>query len=1064
MYFSGVFVPVSVFLHIIAMLADLIRPKGFYMNVYFRRPGSVYRRLFVGVLLSGGLIVPGLLTSVTAASSDPQAPTPEQAAFFEKNVQPTLTNHCYDCHSTPAGSAGGLLVDDREALLKGGRSGPAIIPGKPDESLLLQRILADDPKKRMPKGEDQPLSAKEIADLKTWITEGALWPAKADGAASANQSAPAKPVAKLTAWPRPATPEQLAYFEKKVRPILVNRCYNCHSDAFKEAGGLRVDVGISIFAGGNDGPVILPGHPEKSLLIERVKTADSKKRMPQESNEALPPEEVAILETWIKNGAAWPDETEKLPQTPARIAAAYPKLKAHYWSWQPLTDPAVPAVADASWSSTNIDRFVLAKLEEKKLAPVKDADPATLIRRVSYDLTGLPPTPAKVKAFQKNHSSEAYARLVDRLLASPQFGERWGRHWLDVARYAESSGPSRNMPYPNAWRYRDYVIDSVNRDVPYDRFLQEQLAGDLLPAATPTEHDRLLIATGFLALGPKDVNQRFKARFKMDNVDDEIDTVTRSTMALTVSCARCHDHKFDPIPATDYYALAGIFTSTEDDAGLGSRMGGSSLDYYEPKHLGYLSTSSQASPIPKEQIDTLRAERDAAKKELDAIREKDAAALKANPIQPPLSASEKQKRLELQRNFIQLKENLQLIDDLGERGYAVHSVRDGVIADTTVRIRGVEERHGPAVPRGFLTVLNLPNTPQIPANHSGRLELAQWITRPDNPLTSRVYVNRVWQHLFGVGIVSSLDNFGSTGDQPSNPELLDYLAQDFIRNGWSTKKLVREIVLTRAYRLGSDIPPGYRDIDPADHFVWRHAPRRLETEEIRDSILASSGQLDLNHPKGSPSMALRMIEIRDDGPVVHSILDAADQSHGRSIYLPLLRDETPRPLAAFDPVTQTLVTGQRDETTVPTQALFMLNSPFVRQQSLELADRLLADHNRSDTERIREAYELVSGHDPTPQDIARVKAFLTRYSATWGRSHSASSTPGYARVALASNQASSITAGIVRSDGLAQDDSVDNTSQGTDVPQIKLPDTAGEAAWAAFVQSLYGSAAFQFVR
>ncbi|WP_245817982.1 DUF1549 domain-containing protein [Granulicella rosea] len=1021
--------------------------------------------------LLGGLALTHLMQPLTVAYAAPQAaPVPvaspatsvEQTAFFEQNIRPVLTNSCYDCHSTQTRAAGGLRVDDRDALLKGGRTGPAIVLGKPEDSLLLQRIQTDDLKKRMPKGEDDPLPAKDIANLRTWIQQGAFWPEGKPVASAAPEAA--KPVrTSAVAYPRPATPEQLAYFEKNVRPILVNRCYNCHSDAFKEAGGLRVDVGISIFSGGNEGPVIIPGHPEKSLLIERVKTADTKKRMPQESTESLPAEEVAILERWIKDGAAWPDETEKLPQTPARLAVAYPRLRQSFWSWQALTDPQPPVVANNTWSLTSVDRFLLAKMQEKKLAPVKDADAVTLIRRVSYDLTGLPPTPAEVKAFERDHSEQAYTKLVDRLLASQQFGERWGRHWLDVARYAESSGPSRNMPYPNAWRYRDYVIDAVNRDVPYNRFLQEQLAGDLLPSATPAEHDRLLTATGFLALGPKDVNQRFKARFKMDNVDDQIDTVARSTMALTVSCARCHDHKFDPIPATDYYALAGIFTSTVDASGLGSRMGGAGLDYYEPKQLGYLHAAELAPAIPQKQLDDLKAARDAAKKELDAAREKDAAAAKANPAHAPLSDVEKQKRLELQRKFVQLREDYQLAADLGERGYGVHSVRDGVVADTTVRIRGVEERHGPAVPRGFLTVVNLPDTPRIPADHSGRLELAQWITRADNPLTSRVYVNRVWAHLFGAGIVLSLDNFGTTGDQPSNPELLDYLAQDFVRNGWSTKKLVRELVLTRAYRLGSEVPAEYRDIDPADRYVWRHAPRRLEAEEVRDSILASSGQLDLKQPQGSPTMALRMIEIRDDGPVVDSVLSAADRSRYRSIYLPLLRDEIPRPLAAFDPVTQTLVTGKRDETTVPTQALFMLNSPFVRQQSRLLADRLLANRQSSDAGRIREAYQRVLGHAPTAQDTARVNAFLARYSATWGKAHPASTAPSQAHIALTGTTKTSITDGIIREDGLAQDDSVETAikESGNTLP---LPQSAREAAWTAFVQSLYGSAAFQFVR
>jgi len=1048
------------------------------MSLDFRRAKPAYPALIVGIVLLAGSGLPNFLSPVAAAPSgqDPaagkQTSTTDQAVFFNQRIQPILVQHCYDCHSIDTRAAGQLLLDDRESILTGGKSGPAINLEHVEDSTLLHRLQEEDPKKRMPKGEADPLSAAEIADLKSWIAQGAPWPTNPvnKGADSGGvQSASLKPVslriAKPIPYPRPATPEQLAYFEKNVRPILVNRCYNCHSDAFKEAGGLRVDVGIAIFTGGNDGPVIVPGHPEKSLLMERVKSDDAKKRMPQESTEALPAEEIAILEKWIKDGAAWPDETEKLPQTPARIAANYAKLRLHHWSWQPLTDPAVPTVSNTKWASSNIDRFVLAKLEEKKLAPVRDADPVTLIRRLSYDLTGLPPTPAAVKAFQLDHSTSAYSRLVDRLLASQQYGERWGRHWLDVARYAESSGPSRNLPYPNAWRYRDYVIDAFNRDIPYNRFIQEQLAGDLLPATNSAERDRLLIATGFVALGPKDVNQRFKARFKMDNVDDQIDTVTRSTMALTVSCARCHDHKFDPILTTDYYALASIFTSTDDAAGLTSRMGGASLQYYEPKLLGYLSTADKAPKAPADQVEKLKAQVAAAKKAFDEMVKKDADDQKANPNRAPYTKEQKRERTEIVRNFTQLKEDLQLINDLGELGYGVHSVREGIITDTAVRIRGVEERHGPVVPRGYLSLINLGNAPRIPADHSGRLELAQWITDPENPLTARVYGNRVWQHLFGVGIVNTVDNFGSMGDQPSNPQLLDYLAQDFIRNGWSTKKLVREIVLSRAYRLGTEIPAGYKDVDPADRLIWRHAPRRLESEEIRDSILEASGQLDLSHPNGSPSMALRMIEMRDDGPVVKSILDVADRSRYRSIYLPQLRGEVPRPLAAFDPVSQTLVTGQREETTVPTQALFMLNSPFIHEQSLNFASTLLAPSHLSDAERIRTAYERVLSRDPTAQDTARARAFLTRYAVAWSEAHPQSSSAIKPHAVPISFAPSSITAGIMRSDNLGQDDPDDTTKQTSDTaPEIGSAQNPQQAAWAAFVQALFGSAEFQFAR
>ena len=1037
------------------------------MKLHFDRFQLVYPALFVIVALLGGglgydLFRPATAVFASAQQNQEAAPPSAQAAFFTQNIQPILVNHCYDCHSADTRSAGGLRLDDQKAALKGGDLGPAVIPGDPDGSLLIQRVLSTDVKKRMPKGDD-PLSAKEISDLKAWIAAGATWP---DATAANNTTSVPQGIARLrVAYPRPATPEQLEYFEKKVRPILVNHCYNCHSDAFKEAGGLRVDIGISIFEGGKDGPVIIPGHPEKSLLIERVKSTDVKKRMPQESNDPLPADEIAVLETWIKDGAAWPDETEKLPPTPAKLAALYPKLRATWWSWQPLTDPAVPQVTNDSWSSSNIDRFVLAKLREKKLAPVQDADADTLIRRLRYDLTGLPPTPEELKAFEKNHSEQAYTQLVDKLLASPQFGERWGRHWLDVARYAESSGPSRNMPYPNAWRYRDYVIDAFNRDIPYNRFVQEQIAGDLLPAATPAERDRLLIATGFLALGPKDVNQRFKARFKMDNVDDQIDTVTRSTLALTVSCARCHDHKFDPIPTTDYYALASIFTSTVDASGLGSRMGGASLQYYEPTQLNYLSASANAPKVPDQQLEKLKAQAAAAKFAFDAFSEKDAADLKANPNRPPATPEFKTLRTELTSNYVRLAEEVKLTNDLGELGYGIHSARDGEIADTTVRMRGVEERHGPVAPRGYPSLVSLKDAPKIPADHSGRLELAQWITDPSNPLTARVYANRVWQHLFGAGIVNTVDNFGSMGGQPSNQQLLDYLAQDLIRNGWSTKKLVREIVLSRAYRLGTDVPAGYREIDPADRLIWRHAPRRLETEEIRDSILASSGQLDLNHPNGSPDMNLRMIEIRDDGPVVQSVLEAADRSRYRSIYLPQLRGEVPRALAAFDPVTQAFVTGQRDETTVPTQALFMLNSPFVREQSLNFADTLIGAKYPKPKERIRDAYERVLSRDPTPQETLRAEAFISRYSATWSKTHPGSPVAGVPHVVKADATSNDITAGIVREDNLGQDDPDDTTKQAAEeAQQIVLPDNAKQAAWAALVQSLYGSAEFQFVR
>src|SRR4051812_22283137 len=404
------------------------------------------------------------------------------------------------------------------------------------------------------------------------------------------------------------------WFEKKVRPILVGHCYACHSADTKPAGELRVDDRNGLLIGGDSGPAVVPGDPEKSLLLRRIKHANPNRRMPKEGK-PLTEAEVVVLTRWIRDGAPWPGV--KVPVSLGQPKSWYEPLRKEHWAWQPLTDPKPPAVDDPSWARDELDRYILAGLEKAGLAPACDADKTAILRRVSFDLVGLPPTPAQVEAFLADHSPDAFAKVVDRLLASPQFGERWGRHWLDVARYGESTGPSRNIPYPHAWRYRNYVLDAVNADVPMGRFLTEQLAGDLLPA-TGAERDRLVTATGFLALGVKDVNQRFKVRFEMDNVDEQIDVVTRSTLALTVSCARCHDHKFDPIPQTDYYALAGIFTSTDNRAGVRNKMGGGGRDYSAPTMLARLSTASP--PPPAADVAKLKVQLAQAKEKWDAIR------------------------------------------------------------------------------------------------------------------------------------------------------------------------------------------------------------------------------------------------------------------------------------------------------------------------------------------------------------------------------------------------------------------------------------------------------------
>jgi cytochrome c553 len=825
-----------------------------------------------------------------------------------------------------------------------------------------------------------------------------------------------------------SNPAALEFFEKKVRPTLVSRCYACHSAETKPAGGLRVDDRNGLLTGGNNGPAVVVGNPEKSLLLKRVTQHDDKKRMPRDS-EALPAAAIADLTTWIKDGAVWP--AVSVPASFGRSRARYEAMKKEHWAWQPLTDPKPPAVRNAAWPKDDIDRFILAKLETQGLTPSADADKVALLRRVTFDLTGLPPTGEQIDAFVKDTSADAFAKVVDGLLASPRFGERWGRHWLDVARYAESTGPSRNIPYPHAWRYRDYVIDRVNEDMPFDRFILEQLAGDLLPAASDAERDRQCIATGFLALGVKDVNQRFKVRFLMDNVDEQIDVVGRAVLGLTVSCARCHDHKFDPIPQSDYYALAGIFTSTDNCAGVGNRMGGAGLAYYEPSLLLTLSTS--APPASSEKVAKLTAEVAEAQKAWDAIRGTPEG-LKPGPNGQP---TQRPVRLKYER----LRGELLALTDPAARGHAAHGVRDGkVIGDTELRVRGEAEKLGPVVPRGFLNVFSVPDASPVNIKQSGRLELAQWLTSRKNPLTPRVAVNRVWQHLFDRGIVSTVDNFGVTGDKPSHSELLDHLANRFIREGWSVKKLVRAIVLTHAYQLGSEASAAARTADPANRLVWRHTPRRLETEEIRDAMLAAAGTLNLNRPAASPAKDLRMVEMRDDGAEAANLHNHADRSLHRSVYLPVLRGVTPRSLEAFDPVEQTLVTGRRDATTVPGQALYLLNSPFVQQQSVALAARLGKD--ASDKGRIETAYRLTLGRLPTDKESERALAFLAEYESVYRDRPAATPKPEAKPSAAPVDPDAPVEPSVV---------------------EVKSPRDAKSAAWVAFAQALLGSAEFRYL-
>ena len=774
------------------------------------------------------------------------------------------------------------------------------------------------------------------------------------------------------------TPAALDFFEKKIRPLLVENCYNCHSANTNSKGGLRVDDRNGLLTGGGKGPAVVPGQPEKSLLISKINHTDAKVRMPL--GKELTREQNADMTKWIQDGAAWPKVA--LPAAISKHNPNYDKLRKEHWAWQPLAVLKAPPVADAAWARDDIDRFVLAKLEENRLKPVGDADRAALIRRLTFDLIGLPPTLDEIDAFVEESGAKPQAaleKLVDRLLASPAFGERWGRHWLDVARYGESTGSARNLPYPHAWRYRDYVIDSFNSDKPYDQFIREQIAGDLLPAQSPKERDEHLVATGFLALGVKDVNQRFKVRFTMDNIDEQIDTVSRGVLALTASCARCHDHKFDPISTKEYYALAGIFHSSDNCSGLRNKMGGGGLDYFDPSMFLRLASSKPTAPAATEQVAQLKKEFEQAKAEWDAIRGTPKGLAKAAdgmPVQRPY-------RLK----FEKLQAEVQALADPTALSEIAMGVREGkTIGDTEIRIRGEAEQHGPVVPRGFLSLVDVPNAPKINVKQSGRLELAQWLTSDKNPLAQRVIVNRIWQHLFGQGLVKSVDNFGVTGEAPSHPELLDHLADRFVRDGWSIKKMVKALVLTRAYQLSSQTNPqsaihNPQSEDPDNRLVWRHSPRRLDAEEIRDAMLVVAGKLNPARPQGSAAKDLKVIEMRNNGPEAKQIIDQANASQERSVYLPLVRTLVPTCLEVFDFAEQGMVTGSRDATTVAPQALYLLNDPFVIKQSLNLAERIHQKSDLDDSQRIHLAYRLTLARKATASEIERAKIYLTEYEA-----------------------------------------------------------------------------------
>jgi hypothetical protein len=640
-----------------------------------------------------------------------------------------------------------------------------------------------------------------------------------------------------------------------------------------------------------------------------------------------------------------------------------------HWSFQKPVATPPPAVKTPDWAKTPIDQFIFASMETAGLHPVRDADRPTLIRRIAFDLTGLPPTPDQVKAFTEDQSPDAVASVIDQFLDSARFGERWARHWLDVARYAESNGKESNVPYPHAWRYRDYVIESFNQDKPYDQFLKEQLAGDLLLSDGKKDQAEKIIATSFLALGPKGLNNRDRRQFQADLVDEQIDVVSQSMLGLTLACARCHDHKFDPVTQRDYYALAGIFLSTDTLYGTPSQQQNnfpSTLIELDP-------ASGQPAAIAK-----------LAPTEVTRLKQEVASLTKASEEAARDAFAKRQQNRDNGNvaAFLRVRQardrtaSAQADLDLFLPGGTPRILTMGTLdrsapIDSPLLVRGDINQQSDIIPRGLVEVLCAPDEPRNIAEGSGRLDLAYFIASKDNPLTARVMANRIWLHLMGQGIVTTPDNFGLMGMKPTHPELLDHLALAFMENGWSVKRLIKQIMLSRTYQMSSTYDAKNNATDPDNKHRWRMDQRRLDAEAVRDAMLAVSGTLDLYPIDGSP--VARVSEGRQGLIQLLTQMNSQPSPH-RSIYLPIIRDQIPEILSVFDFPDASLVNGQRDNTNVPSQSLFLMNNP----QAIALADAFaqrLAEVEGTPLDRLTHAYHLAFSRAPTPEELTAIRTF-----------------------------------------------------------------------------------------
>jgi hypothetical protein len=773
----------------------------------------------------------------------------------------------------------------------------------------------------------------------------------------------------------------ISFFESKIRPVLVEHCYKCHSDRAKSPkGGLRVDSREALLRGGTSGAAIVPGEPAKSLLIKAIAHEDDVAEMPPD--ERLPNRVVGDFKAWIASGAPAPRVEAAVAERSRRPDDT---TGPDSWALRPPVGTAVPAVRDAMWARDDVDRFILAGLEARGLHPARDADRHTWLRRVSLDLTGLPPSPEEIDAFVADTSPLARERVVERLLASPAFGERWARHWLDLVGYADQIGTANDIFAEHAWRYRDYVIAALNADKPFDRFIREQIAGDLLPSGMVEERAANLVATGFLLLGDLPVVEADKAQLRVDVIDQQVDKVGKAFLGMSLGCARCHDHKFDPISQRDYYAMAGIFHATESIKRAEWGVWSWPTTVELPEGPATQAVRNARTAAHRERIAAMKAERDRSNCRIAEIRTllDPKGAVKSGTARPSSESLEKERR-ELEARAEKLGRDIEHAEFFAPKvplAFAVHEAAKPTAMRIT--IRGKAHALGDEVARGFVDAISRGQPASIPVEQSGRWQLADWIASAENPLAARVAVNRIWQRLFGEGIVRSIDYFGRRGDRPSHPELLDFLAIRFVDGGWSQKRLIRRLVLSRAYGMSSDHEPRAYEVDPDNHLVWRMNRRRLDAEALRDATLAASGELLPCH--GGPGLPLEYSENTGglgkgevNPPHFRLVKFRPEQSFVRTVYLPIIRSG---PQAGpgevrnvFDFTQPGEFSGRRAVTTVPTQALYLMNSGDLKQRALALARRVLADGG--DGARLDRLWLRVLSRPITAEERADSAAFV----------------------------------------------------------------------------------------